>query len=203
MSFSFLHFADLALVLLGYLSGSVPYGLLLARRAHGVDVRQAGSGNIGAANVARVAGKKIAVATLVLDALKGAVPVLIARRFDSALPAGLLPSLVGGAAFLGHIFPVWLKFRGGKGVATALGVLFAVMPPLIPCAAFAVFAAVFAVGRVSSVASLSAATAAMAMGFVVLTTPSQRFLLVILWAMLFWTHRANIGRLLRREENRV
>lgn len=194
---------DISLILLGYFSGSVPYGLLLARRAHGIDVRSAGSGNIGAANVARVAGKKTAIATLVLDALKGALPVLIAKRFDSALPPGLLPSLVGGAAFLGHIFPIWLKLRGGKGVATALGVLLAVMPPLIPCAALLVFAAVFAVGRVSSVASLSAATAAVAVGFALPTTAGQRTLLLLLWGMLFWTHRSNLGRLLRREENRV
>jgi len=200
MSFSS---SDIALILLGYLSGSVPYGLLLARRARGIDVRSAGSGNIGAANVARVAGAKIAIATLVLDALKGVLPVLLAKRFETTLPAELLPSLVGGAAFLGHIYPVWLKFKGGKGVATALGVLLAVMPPVIPCAAFALFAAVFAVGRVSSVASLSAATASVVIGFVHPIAPGQRVLLVLLWAMLFWTHRSNIGRLLRRQENRV
>lgn len=194
---------DLGLIVLGYLSGSVPYGLLLARRARGIDVRSAGSGNIGAANVARVAGKKVAIGTLLLDALKGALPVLLAKQVATTLPFGLLPSLVAGAAFLGHIFPVWLRFRGGKGVATALGVMIALMPLIIPSMALAVFAAVFLKGRISSVASLSAATAALAMGFVVPTTSGQKALMALLWVTLFWTHRSNLGRLARREENRV
>ena len=113
------------LVLLGYLSGSIPFGLLVVRAARGVDVRGQGSGNIGATNVARVAGKGLGVRVLVLDALKGALPVLLARAVE---PTPLVPALVGAAAFAGHVAPPWLGFRGGKGVATALGVL-AVLAP--------------------------------------------------------------------------
>ncbi|TAL29656.1 MAG: glycerol-3-phosphate 1-O-acyltransferase [Alphaproteobacteria bacterium] len=103
----------------GYLSGSVPYGLLLSKMAGAGDIRKSGSGNIGATNVLRVVGKKVAAATLVLDALKGFVPVAVAGAFhqDYAILAAF-------GAFFGHLFPVWLKFKGGKGVATALGVCF-------------------------------------------------------------------------------
>ena len=104
----------------GYLSGSVPYGLLLTRIAGLGDIRQSGSGNIGATNVLRVGGKYLAVITLLLDALKGAVPVLIAKQVH--MDYGIM---VGLGAFIGHLFPVWLRFKGGKGVAVALGVTLA------------------------------------------------------------------------------
>ncbi len=104
----------------GYLSGSVPYGLILGKMAGLGDIRQSGSGNIGATNVLRVGGKFLAIATLLLDALKGAVPVLIAKQVH--MDYGIV---VGLGAFLGHLFPVWLRFKGGKGVAVALGITFA------------------------------------------------------------------------------
>jgi len=112
--------AVLAAFLGGYLSGSVPYGLLLGKLSGLGDIRKAGSGNIGATNVLRLGGKKLAVITLLLDALKGTVPVLVARQIhlDYAVMAAL-------GAFIGHLFPVWLRFKGGKGVAVALGITFA------------------------------------------------------------------------------
>ena len=145
----------LLLVFLGYLCGSFPSGVLLARRA-GVDVRRAGSGNVGAANVARTAGLGLGLATLVADALKGALPALAARWLaaDVTLAAG-----AGLAAFLGHVFPITLRFSGGKGVATALGVLGVLCPLALLCAA-GVFVTAFALSRYVSVASALAALAA-------------------------------------------
>ena len=109
-----------SLVVLGYLSGSVPYGAVLAKWIKGVDVRHAGSGNIGATNVARVAGRKLGVLVLILDAAKGAIPVVLSQWITEKPE---IHAAVGLAAFLGHVFPIWLRFRGGKGVATAFGVI--------------------------------------------------------------------------------
>ena len=135
------------LVVAGYFSGSVPFGVLVTRKLKGVDVRSQGSGNIGATNVARVAGKKVGVAVLLLDAAKGALPVLLARLF---LPGFFWAhAAVALAAFLGHVFPVWLGFKGGKGVATALGVL-VVLVPYGALAGFVVYALLFAAFRVGS-----------------------------------------------------
>ncbi|MCI0574380.1 MAG: glycerol-3-phosphate acyltransferase, partial [Myxococcaceae bacterium] len=114
------------LLVAGYLCGSVPFGVLVARWLRGVDVRQRGSGNIGATNVARVAGKRLGLVVLLLDALKGAAPVVLARAL---LPGeAALQAAAGLAAVLGHVFPVWLRLRGGKGVATALGVAAVLVP---------------------------------------------------------------------------
>jgi glycerol-3-phosphate acyltransferase PlsY len=142
------------LVVLGYLSGTVPWGVLLAGRA-GIDVRRVGSGNIGAANVARSAGMALGLATLVADAAKGGLPVVLARAVDGR-PA--VAALAGLAAFCGHVFPVTLRFAGGKGVATAFGVLLALAPFAAACAA-GVFLVAFLSCRYVSVASLLAATA--------------------------------------------
>ena len=140
------------LCLLGYLLGSIPFGLLLTRISGLGDIRGIGSGNIGATNVLRTGRKGLAAATLVLDGLKGAAAVLIARALlydqDTALLAGL-------AAVLGHLFPIWLRFKGGKGVATGLGVLVAAAWP-IGVAACAVWLLVAGLARVSSLASLAA-----------------------------------------------
>lgn len=148
----------------GYLSGSVPFGLILAKLVAGKDVREAGSGNIGATNVARVVGKKLGAVTLILDALKGFVPVMVAGHI--ALPADVAPyrllveGLVALAALCGHCFPIWLKLKGGKGVATGLGVLLAHRPDAA-AAGLVVFALGFAVARRVSVGSLLAALAVM------------------------------------------
>src|SRR6202041_1756266 len=137
---------------LGYLLGSIPFGLVLTRLAGTGDLRSIGSGNIGATNVLRTGRKGLAAATLVLDGLKGAAAVLIARAWledqDTALLAGL-------AAVLGHLFPVWLRFKGGKGVATGLGVLIAAAWP-IGLAACAVWLVVAGISRFSSLAALAA-----------------------------------------------
>jgi glycerol-3-phosphate acyltransferase PlsY len=138
-----------------YLCGAVPWGVLLARLA-GVDPRQAGSGNIGASNVARTAGAALGIATLVLDVAKGALPPWFA--WHATGEAGFAAA-AGVAAFLGHVFPVTLGFAGGKGVATALGVLLALCPPAA-ATALAVFIAVFVVDRRASVASLAGTVAA-------------------------------------------
>lgn len=188
------------LVLLGYLSGSIPFGLLLVRATRGMDVRERGSGNIGATNVARVAGKGLGALVLVLDAGKGALPVLLARAVDGT---EAVPALVGLAAFLGHVAPPWLGFRGGKGVATALGVL-AVLAPRAALAGALTWAAVLAVLRISSVGSLLAGVVAVAVAWLVPGTPAVAAALTsVLFGAMLWTHRGNIGRLLRRGEPRV
>lgn len=189
------------LVVLGYLSGSVPFGLLLVRMARGVDVREEGSGNIGATNVARVAGKGLGVLVLLLDALKGALPVLLAR--SASPPGSVLPAAVGLAAFAGHVAPPWLGFRGGKGVATALGVL-AVLAPGAALAGALTYGVVFALLRISSVGSLLAGAVATTVAWCLPGTPPAAAVLTsVLLAAMLWTHRGNIGRLLRRGEPRI
>jgi glycerol-3-phosphate acyltransferase PlsY len=190
----------LPLMVLGYLSGSIPFGVLLTRWLKGADVRAQGSGNIGATNVARVAGKKIGLAVLLLDVAKGALPVWFAMRL---LPADALTHAgVGLAAFLGHVFPCWLRFKGGKGVATALGVLLVLMP-LSAAVGAAVFVGVFAVFRVASIGSLVGSVAAVASSFVLSPRKEYSLLGVVLLVLMVWTHRSNIGRLLRRTEGRL
>ena len=187
------------LALLGYLSGSVPFGLIVVRVTQGVDVRERGSGNIGATNVARVAGKGLGILVLVLDALKGALPVLLAERVAGPGVA----ALVGLAAFAGHVAPPWLGFRGGKGVATALGVV-AVLAPRAALAGALTYALVLAVLRISSVGSLLAGVVAVTVAWLVPGTPALAAALTsVLFAAMLWTHRGNIGRLLRRGEPRV
>jgi glycerol-3-phosphate acyltransferase PlsY len=181
----------------GYLLGSIPFGLILTRLAGTQDIRAIGSGNIGATNVLRTGRKGLAAATLIGDALKGTVAVLLAYHWwgkDLAVLAAL-------GAFLGHLFPVWLRFKGGKGVATYLGLLIALSWQT--AIAFAVvWLAAAAATRYSSLAALiaSAATPAI-LWFTDFRQEAQLFLLltVLLWFM----HRANIGRLLAGTEGRI
>ncbi len=188
----------LALVaLLAYLLGSVPFGILITRVLGLGDLRQIGSGNIGATNVLRTGNRRAAAATLLLDAAKGAVAVLLARAAageDAAQLAGL-------CAFLGHLYPVWLRFRGGKGVATFLGILLALAWPvgLAACATWAVTAAVT---RVSSLSALMAA--ALSTLWLLLFNQGQIFLLVILLTLLVYQrHSANITRLRAGTEPKI
>ncbi len=189
-----------ALILLGYLAGSIPFGLLVTRWARGVDVRDQGSGNIGATNVARVAGRTLGVGVLALDALKGALPVLLALQVLPESPRA--HAAVGLAAFLGHCYPVWLKLKGGKGVATALGVLI-VLVPLAALAGAATYALILAVTRVSSIGSLTAGVVAVTTAAFTARALEYAVLSGVLFAFMLWTHRGNLHRLLRRTEHRL
>ncbi len=188
------------LVAAGYLCGSVPFGLLLTRWVRGKDVRAEGSGNIGATNVARVAGKRLGVVVLLLDAAKGALPVVAAMQLWPE--AYRLHAGVGLAAFLGHVFPVWLKLRGGKGVATALGAL-VVLVPLSAGVGFAIFAVLFALLRISSIGSLLGGAAAVAAAFLSRAPIEYAVLAAVLYGLMLYTHRGNIQRLVRRAERKV
>ncbi len=183
--------------LLGYLLGSIPFGLLLTRAAGLGDIRQIGSGNIGATNVLRTGNKKLAAATLLLDDAKGAVAVLVARY-----ALGDIPAMVAGlAAFLGHVFPVWLGFKGGKGVATYLGVLIALAWQLGLLFA-ALWLAVAKLGRISSLAALVATTAVMIASWI-WGGRDLAIVVTLMSAIIIIKHRANIGRLMAGEEPRI
>ncbi len=188
----------LALIALGaYLIGSIPFGLLITRVMGLGDLRSIGSGNIGATNVLRTGNRGAAAATLVLDGAKGAVAVLIARQI-----AGPEAALVGGAmAFVGHCFPVWLGFRGGKGVATFLGVLLALAPlvGLISCATWLLAA------NLTKISSLSALVAAVLapLWLALLGPPHSAWLGVALAALILARHHANIRRLIAGTEPRI
>lgn len=182
---------------LGYIAGSIPFGLLITRSAGLGDVRKIGSGNIGATNVLRTGRRGLAAATLLMDAIKGLVPVLLCGAIwgeDAALVAAV-------AAFLGHCFPVWLGFKGGKGVATFIGVLLGLSWPvgLIFCATWLVIA--FA-QRISSLAALTAAATAPIFAYAV-TGPKLAFVASLLAIILFYNHRANIGRMIKNTEPRI
>jgi acyl phosphate:glycerol-3-phosphate acyltransferase len=184
-------------VLIGYVCGSIPFGLLLTKAAGLGDVRSIGSGNIGATNVLRTGNKKIAALTLLLDGLKGAVPVLLLAHFGGPT-AGMIAGL---AAMTGHIFPVWLEFKGGKGVATSLGVLFGLFWPLglIFAALWLGLAFVF---RFSSLAGL--ATSALTPLWAYLMGRSDLVIPTALIAIIIWImHRANIGRLMKGDEPKI
>ncbi len=183
-----------------YLCGSVPFGLVLARAVAGKDVRTEGSGNIGATNVARVVGKKLGAVVLVLDALKGALPVIAAQHLFPGEP--LFHDAVGVAAFFGHVMPVWLKFKGGKGVATALGVL-VVLLPWAALAGFVVWMTLLIVFRVSSIGSLCGAVVAVVVGFVVHRPIEYPAVAVVFLLLMLITHRSNLKRLINRNENSI
>ena len=183
-------------LLLGYLLGSIPFGLLLTKAAGLGDIRKVGSGNIGATNVLRTGRKGLAAATLLLDALKGVAAVLIAAQI------GQLAAVAAAAgAVLGHMFPVWLGFRGGKGVATTLGIMWGLSWPVgaIACAAWLLFAALF---RFSSLAALlSVVVAAIAAWF--LADPRAAWLLTVLVPLVWVRHHENIARLLKGTEPKI
>ena len=180
----------------GYLIGSIPFGLLLTKAAGLGDIRKVGSGNIGATNVLRTGRKGLAAATLILDGLKGAVAVLLARYF-----LGDQDLVVGTAAVLGHLFPVWLGFRGGKGVATGLGVLLAAAWPvgLACCAVWLVAAKLL---KMSSAAALTAFAAAPLFALV-LSSADHALMALLIAVLVFWRHEANIRRLLAGTEPRI
>ena len=186
---------NLLAIIMGYLAGSIPFGLVLARAAGLGDIRKIGSGNIGATNVLRTGNKSIAALTLLCDMLKGLLPCLIAKY----LWGDLAMLLAGFAALVGHIFPVWLSFKGGKGIATAAGILFAWGWP-VGLAALAIWILMFAFKRISSLAALYAAVIALPAAY--LWASQILFPVAILVAVVFFTHRANIARLLAGTEPR-
>jgi len=191
--------AIVAFVLAAYLLGAVPFGLVIARRVAQVDVRSVGSGNIGATNVARAAGKGVAAVVLLLDALKGFVPASLAAAWTGEPWAA---AWAGFAAFLGHCFPVYLRFRGGKGVATALGVSLALAPWAALAGAVTYFA-VFKGFRLSSLGSLAGALVATLVAFLTAASPAYAWAVVAMVLVIFVRHSGNIRRLLRREERKV
>jgi acyl phosphate:glycerol-3-phosphate acyltransferase len=190
-------FPAIIAALLGYLSGSVPFGLILTRMAGLGDVRSIGSGNIGATNVLRTGNKGLAAATLLLDALKGTVPAALGYHF-LGVEGGVI---AGFAAFLGHIFPVWLGFKGGKGVATYIGVLFGLdwrMGLLFIVA----WIATAAITRYSSLSALVATVAIPIVEFFV--GDAKIAALAVIMSVIVWVkHRANISRLLAGNESRI
>ena len=180
---------------LGYLLGSVPFGLVITKMAGLGDIRAIGSGNIGATNVLRTGRKDLALATLALDGGKGAIAVLLAYAL------GLRPEIAGAAAFLGHCFPAWLKFNGGKGVATFLGTLLALWFPagVFACAIWLLFAYAL---RFSSLAALAAAAAS---PLVLFSMGKAAFAIaaVVMTLVIFARHHANIKRLIAGEEPKI
>lgn len=182
--------------LLGFVSGSVPFGLLLTKAAGLGDVRDIGSGSIGATNVLRTGNKGLAAATVLLDAAKGAVPVLLAAHFWPDAQG-----IAAVAAVAGHCFTPWLKFKGGKGFATAAGILLALAwPVMLVCAA--IWAATLAISRISSVSSMTTVVAAPIAGWA-MGYPAVAIPLIAVAAIVLIQHRANIGRLMRGEEPKI
>ena len=181
-----------------YLLGSIPTGPLLAQ-ARGVDLRSVGSGNIGAANATRALGKTLGIATFVGDALKGLLPTLVARLLNFPTEA---VAIVGFAAFFGHLYPIYLRFRGGKGVATAAGIFFA-MAPMATLIALGVWILLFLPWRIVSVASLAAALA-FPIALVAFGGPLPYLICACaVLAFILYKHRGNIERLFRRTERKV
>ena len=180
----------------GYLIGSIPFGLLLTRAAGAPDIRSIGSGNIGATNVLRTGRKWLAAITLFCDMFKGTVAVLVARHFgtDAALAAGL-------GAFVGHLFPVWLRFKGGKGVATYIGVLIGLYWPAA-LAFCVIWLSIAAASRYSSLAALIA-SALTPLGLWAFNRPNIAALFLVLTAALWVMHRENIARLLNGTEGKI
>ena len=186
------------LIIFAYLVGSIPIGVLLAR-LKGKDPRRVGSGNIGATNVMRSAGKVLGIITLIGDVMKGFIPTFIAMRLGE--PA-LIIALVGLAAFSGHLFPVFLKFKGGKGVATGAGVFLAISP-LVILISFVIFVIVFLIWKYVSLGSLTG-TAIIPLSFTLLKAPLEYILVSLLIACcVFIKHKDNIERLFAGTENRV
>lgn len=185
----------------GYLLGSIPFGVILAR-AHGVDLQRVGSGNIGATNAARALGKGWGVLVMLLDAAKATVPMLLLERLwpEAAQPYGA--ALLGAGAFIGHILPFTLRFRGGKGVATAFGAFLA-LQPLAAAAGLLTYALAFGLSRISSVGSLSA-VASFPLWLYLCHAPGAHWALAGLVALVvLLRHRGNISRLLQRREQRL
>jgi acyl phosphate:glycerol-3-phosphate acyltransferase len=185
-----------AAAILAYLLGSIPFGLVLTRLAGYGDIRAIGSGNIGATNVLRTGSKMLALLTMVLDCAKGAVAVLLGAQFGPDMAV-----ISGAAVFLGHLFPPWLRFKGGKGVATAGGVLLAIAWP-VGLITLAAWLAVAVVLRYSSLAALIACATAVVAGWL-LVDPQRAELITLIAVLVVLRHHSNIRRLLHGEESKI
>ncbi|NVJ98433.1 MAG: glycerol-3-phosphate 1-O-acyltransferase PlsY [Alphaproteobacteria bacterium] len=189
---------EMVLVLgFSYLLGSVPFGLLFTKVAGLGDIRNVGSGNIGATNVLRTGRKDLALATLIMDAGKGAIAVLLTRYFIDPT----LAPLAGAAAFIGHCFPIYLKFKGGKGVATFYGTLFAISP-LLGLTCGIIWVAMAAVFRISSLSALVASLLAPLVSFY-LVGPESWIFIAFMTLVIYIRHRENIARLMKGEEPKI
>lgn len=189
------------LYLFSYLLGSIPFGLLIVKAMGGGDIREQGSGNIGATNVLRSGHKKLAIATLLSDALKGVLPVLLAQYLDVGISA---ICITAGAAILGHIFPLWLSFKGGKGVATAFGCYLAI-DPLVGVLCLLTWLIVAKFMKISSLSALVALfMAPLYEGIFHSVNQEQSYpimiFMIIIYLIILWTHRDNIKRILNGEE---
>lgn len=187
---------DMLWLVVAYLLGSIPFGLVLTRIARTADLRTVGSGNIGATNVMRTGHKKLAVATLLLDLLKGTAAVLLVAQFSADMH---MQCYAGLCAVLGHNFPVWLKFKGGKGVATSLGVLLA-LSPLLALLLACTWGVTFAFSRISSLSALL--TALLAPLYAYLITFDIFYLTMVLSILLIVRHHGNIKRLIEGKEGK-
>jgi glycerol-3-phosphate acyltransferase PlsY len=196
----------IGVVVLGYLLGSIPFGVIATRLGGAGDIRKVGSGNIGATNVLRTGRRDLAAITLIGDGGKGAVAALLAHalagRLGAADSALLLSALAGGSAFLGHLFPVWLGFRGGKGVATFFGVMIAVTWP-VGLMAGATWIAMAVLFRFSSLSALTAAALAPLLALATHAGEPVIMLAAVMAVVIFIRHRENISRLIKGEEPRI
>ena len=190
---------DLVLVAVAYLLGSIPFGVLVARTQGGVDIRRVGSGNIGATNVLRAVGKGAAALTLLADVGKGALPVALGRWLGVATP---VLATIALAAVGGHLFPDFARFRGGKGVATTLGVVLVAMP-VVGSLLILIWLAVATLSRYSSLASLTASVALPIFTWVLDGRPAMLALSGVLLALVVFRHRENIARLLAGTEGKI
>jgi acyl phosphate:glycerol-3-phosphate acyltransferase len=186
-------------ILAGYLLGSIPFALLLTRRWSTADLRHVGSGNLGAANVMRTAGVRAGVLVALLDMLKGAASVVLAERLTGNAVA---PAIAGFAAIVGHIYPVWLRFRGGKGVATACGV-FSVLAPLAVLPALAVFVAAVWITKYISLGSVLASAALPPLTYAAGGPPPAVAAAAAAAAIIVFRHRSNVARLRAGTERRI
>ncbi|WP_375606903.1 MULTISPECIES: glycerol-3-phosphate 1-O-acyltransferase PlsY [unclassified Bartonella] len=197
----FFQFTPWFIFLISYLIGSIPFGLLFTKLFKFGDIRTIGSGNIGATNVLRTGNKKLAALTLLCDMLKGTIVVFVTKFFSDPLDNSILISLAGFFVFLGHLFPVWLKFKGGKGVATYLGVCLGIYWPAA-IIFIIVWSAIFLLMRYSSLSALIAVTITPV--FVFYFSASYFCCMLIMMSIfVFIKHYANIGRLLIGEENKI
>jgi len=186
-------------VALGYLVGAIPFGFLVARRGGGVDIRRTGSGNVGATNVFRSAGVRAGLMTAALDVAKGAGAVCAAWAATGSVDAG---AAAGVAAVAGHAYPVWLGFRGGKGVATAFGA-FTVLAPLPALVVLAIFGVVVRVTRYVSVGSVAAAVSLGPLVYIGAGPPAATRAAFVSGCLILFTHRSNLARLLAGSERRL